>query len=271
MVLGTVLYAALAALFVWVGVGSIRIRRWVQPIALILGWTWLLTGLIGLVFWLMMLPNIRSMVESAQPSEPPLDPGAYTAISLIASAFIALAYVILPAAFVWFYQDRSVRATLERHDPIPRWTDRCPLPVLGLSIGLWAGAVLCLTGFAYNVVPLFGVVLTGPAAAAVLILLAGACAWLGRATYRLRMAGWWGTLALTVALMAGQIITLLRVDMVDIYKSIGLPEEQLAIMRQYGGTATTGTLLASAVVGVACIGYMVYVRRWFPGPPTRIR
>src|SRR5947209_5416989 len=41
LVFGLLLYAALAVLFIWTGIGSIQGRRWVRPIMVVLAWTWL--------------------------------------------------------------------------------------------------------------------------------------------------------------------------------------------------------------------------------------
>ena len=49
-VMGAMLYFLLGGAFVWVGIGSIRRRRWVRPLMLTLAWTWLLSGASVLVF-----------------------------------------------------------------------------------------------------------------------------------------------------------------------------------------------------------------------------
>src|SRR5688572_11362844 len=44
-----ILMAVLAALLFWVGIGSIRCRRWVRPVILPLAWAWLVSGLLAVV------------------------------------------------------------------------------------------------------------------------------------------------------------------------------------------------------------------------------
>ena len=108
-------------------------------------------------------------------------------------------YILLPALFLIFYHRESVRATCQRRDPQIRWTDRCPMPVLALSI-LCALSALCMpTMVVYRpVMPVFGVVLSGAAGAAVILLMTLAMAYLAWGTYRLQMAAWWGTLLLCI-------------------------------------------------------------------------
>jgi len=264
---GLVFYMALAGLFIWTGIGSIRVRRWVRPIMLILAWTWLLCGVLGLAFWLVMLPDLPAAVQAAQPNAPPLSPEAYKAISLIASAFLFVVYIALPTVFVWFYQDKQVKATLEREDPVLRWTDRCPLPVLGLSLGLAFSAFACIGALIYGVFPLFGVMLRGAPATMAILLVAAALAFLARATYRLEWIGWWGTVAFTAVMLVSGIATSFRIDLFEIYRQFGLSAEQIDMMRQYKFLNSLTTSAVGAVTAIATLAYMVYLRRFFVPPP----
>ena len=69
-IVGVALYSGIAALFIWAGVGSLRLRRWSRTIMVIVSWTWLLCGLLGLVFWILMLPDLPNMLQAANPAEP---------------------------------------------------------------------------------------------------------------------------------------------------------------------------------------------------------
>ena len=65
---------------------------------------------------------------------PVITPAMITAMLVIGFAVTAVFMLLLPAAFLVFYQRASVRATCQRRDPQARWTDRCPLPVLAVSL-----------------------------------------------------------------------------------------------------------------------------------------
>ena len=112
---------------------------------------------------------------------------------------MACIYILLPGVFLVFYQRESVRATCQRRDPQIPWTYRCPMPVLALSILHASSAVLWMPLMAaYGcVMPVFGMILSGPAGAgdALVDIGDGLPAW---GMYRLRMAAWWGTLLLWI-------------------------------------------------------------------------
>src|SRR4029077_16883349 len=56
------LYAGLAILFSWLGVGSIRARRWACALSAALGWIWLAAGTIGGVFLLVLIPSMLKVM-----------------------------------------------------------------------------------------------------------------------------------------------------------------------------------------------------------------
>ena len=129
-----------------------------------------------------------------------MPPQALVVIQIITGAVMACIYILLPALFLLFYHRESVRATCQRRDPQIRWTDRCPMPVLALSILHALSAALCMPSMAVYgwVMPAFGVILSGAAGAAVILSLTLAMAYLAWGTYRLQMAAWWGTLLLCI-------------------------------------------------------------------------
>src|SRR5260370_37341773 len=88
---------------------------------------------------------------------------------------------------------KDVKRTCELHDPKPRWTDRCPLPVLGLSLWLFFGALaMLIVPFAFRLVfPLFGILLVGWLGVIVSIVFAAVWLYAAWALYRLDRRGWW--------------------------------------------------------------------------------
>jgi len=56
MIPGILIYLLLAVWFIWMGIGSIRTRRWARALILISSWLWLITGVLGGVFMLVLLP-----------------------------------------------------------------------------------------------------------------------------------------------------------------------------------------------------------------------
>lgn len=101
-----VLMYGLAALGgVWLGVGSIRARRWARSLSLLLGWIWLVVGILATVGMLLAMPSIAG----TQPQ--PLPPSAAFAFFGIMLATAGCFYVVAPIVLILFYgRSRSRRS-----------------------------------------------------------------------------------------------------------------------------------------------------------------
>jgi len=266
LLLSLPLYVALSMVFFWTGIGSIRARRWVRPIMIVIAWTWLPCGVLALAFWILLLPDVQAAMRAAN-----LPPQVSTVMSATLSGIFLVIYVVLPTLFIWFYQSRDVKITLERLDPRESWTDRCPLPVLGLSLGLALSAAVMPCMLVYRVVPVFGVMVTGTPAAVLILGTSAMLAVLARATYKLSPAGWWGALVLSIVIPLSGLFTFLRVDVFEIYRQMGFPDEQVEMIRQFKALGRGALCLWSALFGLVCVVYMLWIRRFFPVPAPRER
>jgi MFS family permease len=260
------MYAGLAVAFVWVGIGSIRTRRWARALALILAWLWLVTGIFTLGFMAVLLPDLLSDLPSGGQ---PLPVAMRSAVMIVLLAIMGAVLVVLPGLLVLFYRSRHVKATCEARDPLPGWTEACPLPVLGLSLSLGFGAVSMLPSLVtyHSVVPWFGRLLSGaPGAVVILFMMAlwSYCAW---ATYRLQPAGWWLSVVSSALMMLSAVVTLLRVDPIEMYRLMGFPEQQIDQMRQVGFLVQgRGLAVLTALFSLAFLGYLLSVKRHFHAP-----
>ena len=160
----------------------------------------------------------------------------------------------------------SVRATCQRRDPQIRWTDRCPMPVLALSILHASSAAMWMPAMAVYgcVMPVFGVILSGAVGAAVILLLTLVLAYLAWGTYRLQMAAWWGTLLLWIAGTLN-MITFSQTGLMEMYEKMNMPAAQLDMMRKSGMIETMSRWMPwmGLVGGALWLGYLLYVRRYF--------
>ncbi len=140
-----VTYGGLAAILIWLGIGSIKTRRWARALLLIFSWSWLIVGVLSFVVVAFMAPQFLQAIEAAQrPGQPELSPAAKSIILLIPALMLLVIFFVLPLIWVLFYQGKHVRATCEARDSVVRWTDRCPLPVLAISLWLAFGALFRL-------------------------------------------------------------------------------------------------------------------------------
>ena len=257
-----VMYGALAVLFVWLGIGSIQARRWARALVLIVAWLWLVMGVIVVGFRAVFLPWI---LDNPPPGVEPLPEAARVVMMVVMSGVMAVCFVALPGLLVLFYRSRHVKATCEARDPVQRWTDACPLPVLGLSLVLGCCAVSMLPMlFAYHsVVPCFGRLVSGaPGTGLMLVMIAwwGYCAW---AIYRLKPAGWWAIVIGFGVMLVSALLTFTRVDLVEMYRLMGYPEEQIQQMQRYNLFKGRNMLLFITSGSLVWFGYLAWVRKYF--------
>jgi hypothetical protein len=191
------LYAAVATAFIWIGIGSCRCQRWVRPIILCLAWPGLVCGILCSAIAIPIAASLMLETRQGAPGTPPMPPAARIFMVCVVVCTMTLFYIILPGAYVFFYQRRKTAEVLVLCDPQPRWTDRCPMPVLGLSIWLVLMAVGVLSMLQYMCFPFFGTYLTGPAAAGAIPVIAALMAYAAWKCFQLQWSGWWtATLAL---------------------------------------------------------------------------
>lgn len=266
---GVVFCLVIATCFIWLGIGSMLCRRWARAILLILSWTWLAGGTVALVYLAILLPQITSAIDAAQPpGSKPIPPELKTVILAMQAIFAFVMYVIIPGVLVFFYRSKHVKATCEARDPVVRWTDRCPLPVLAASLWAAVGALAMLAfPFCYNgIIPLFGVLLSGLTGSAVCLVVALVWAYAARALYRLQSAGWWIMLLGTCLFAVSAFVTYLRHDLMEVYRLMGYPEAQIAQLQQLN--ILKGSMLAWSTLGfmVPFVIYLLFIRKFFTRP-----
>jgi len=263
MIAGMVFYLPLAVAFIWMGIGLVRARRWAWTLTVVLSWMWLIMGVVASVMFVSFMGPMMSASIAQQGKVPP---EAIMPVQIITGAFLACGYILLPGVFLVLCHRESVRATCQRRDPKIPWTDRCPMPVLALSILLAFSVVSMSSLVAYGpVMPVFGVFLSGASGAVVILLIALVLAYLAWGTYRLQMAAWWGTLLLWIAGGVNMVLTFRRTDLLELYEKVGMPADQVEMMRKSGffeSMSHWGPWMG--LVGAAAwLGYLLYVRRYF--------
>lgn len=233
--------AVMAVISIWLGVGTLMARRWARALSLLIAWGWLGAGLAILAYGLFAQNVLPGMV------------GMIVLITLVA------------AAFVLFYGGKNVKATFEARDPRVRWTDKCPLPVLVLSLSYALIAVSALIGlYADTPIPFFGALLTGLASKAYYLLQLTLAAYLAWGTYRLARNAWVISVVLTVLFGASAVLSYSIIDMTTLYRAMNVPFDQIAMMREQGWDTTRIATITGALT-LAWLGYLVYVKKYFGG------
>jgi hypothetical protein len=266
-VLPGVLYCvALAVGLVWLGIGSFFARRWAWALNLIFSWLTLAVGTVTSLLMGVMLPAMFRGMFRGNPQSANVPPEALVVIMVVTGGVMLVFYIGVPLAFVLFYRRPAVRATCEWYDPKPRWTERRPLPVLGLSIILGYG-FLTAPSLAANgcTVPCFGHWASGLLGGLILLGMVLVLGYLVWGTYRQQQPAWWGTMFLLLIVGASYVLTFLFADPMEMYAKMNLPAEQLAMMQRMGmnnGLKQGGLMVVYLAMA---LGYLFYVRRYYVG------
>lgn len=257
------IYGVLAIVLIWLGIGSIKARRWARALLAIWSWSWLVIGVVALFGMAWLFPTIQISMQAAQPAgQPPLPPGVQSAILAVTLAMIAVLFVILPLIWALFYSSKNARATCEFRDPITRWTDRCPLPVLAIS--LWAAfsaLSMCIMPAMHSVAPFFGLLLSGVAGAVFYLCLAAIWAYAGWRLYHLDLRGWWIVVVALVLFAISSAITYSRHDLGEVYARMGYGVQETAQIQ--GLIGSHFPVWSSLIFVVPLLGYFFYIRRFF--------
>ncbi len=182
--------------------------------------------------------------------------------------FMFLIYIVAPGWLVWFYMSRHVRATCEYRDPQPRWTDACPVPVLGVSLFMGFFGVASLSILVYGYLPVFTTYLTGPAAAAVALVGCLVCLYLARAAYRRQLVGWWGSLIVSVLFYVSSAVHFTTRSMEQVMRDMRMPEVQIGQIAQMDALDGPLISISMGVWTLVCVVYLLWVKQHFIAAPV---
>lgn len=260
-----VLYGALATLFIALGVGSIRCRRWARELSLSMGWLWLVTGVCTMVLTWLLAPGLGYDLAVLSGLAGSAARSAAVGITVLS----AVIYVLLPAAFVLFYGSAEVAATCRHRDPEPDWAERCPQPLLSLAVAFALGGLSVLAMPAYGFVfPLFGRLLAGADGAVawgLVLVLAIVLAW---GTWRRAHWAWWLAAAASAAAAVSTALTFATTDAETVLAAMKLAPEQRRLIEPLWPQSPWVQVVGWTAVWGSLLGYLLFVRPLY-GRPSR--
>ena len=263
------MYGTMAVALIWLGVGSMMARRWARALLLIASWATLIMGILGVGAFAVMVPKFLATLRASMPAgQPELPPFAQQGILIFIFGALSFLFLILPGIWVFFYGSKHVKATCEARDPVERWTDRCPLPVLALSLMLLVGAASIPMNMLsmHGVLPFFGTLLSGPLGMAVWALLAAFWVYLAWTVYHLDRRGWWLTF-LSMALFAiSTFLTYSRHNMTEVYQLAGYPQDMIERMQQINFLQGNSLAWLTLLSFLPWLVYLLFVRKFFRRP-----
>jgi hypothetical protein len=260
------IYGAMAVVFLCLGIGSVQTKRWARALTLVTSWYWLIAGALMTVLLTAVLPvMVQSMLRMQQNATqaPAMDTstGVMAIILTLIIVFAAFFLIVVPIAFVIFYSRSDVAETCRHRDPVERWTDRAPLPVLGACVVLAMQAMSSfVAGGTTPMFPFFGRYLFGVAAFACFMLVTVIDTYLAVAIFRLRPAGWWLAIVTTPIRLISMALTFWRADWAEAYAKMGLSDQQLNSNPFFRNHIL---LWWSLLFVIIFYGYLIWLKRYF--------
>jgi hypothetical protein len=256
-------YVFLGIWFIWMGIGSIQARRWARALCLIASWLSLISGITGMLFMLLFMPDMyEQMSKDGQ-----MPANVVTIVKYVTFGFMTVIYIIIPGSFILFYGSKNTKATCEHRDPVVRWTDKCPLLVLALTL-MSGGCAACLPfmGLYGWAIPFFGTIVTGVAGAGIALVLLVLLAYITRGLYRLDLKAWWYAVGLALLWGASCTITFSRVSLLELYEKMNFSAQQLEMMKKMSFTQSNSPVFASLFYVLLLLLFLLYTRRYFISP-----
>jgi hypothetical protein len=249
-------FAVAATLFIWVGMGSIRHKRWVRPVVISFAWPTLIV--MSLAGWLLYTEEF-ARISGPLPRE-------VSFVRTLMFVLISLFGVVIPAAFVWFYSTAAVRRTLAAYDPGPSWTGRYPLPLFVGSVNFALGGLMTLSLATVGSAPFFGRYVEGAPAAGLVVAAAVALFAAAVLFYRVHLLGWILALAVIVLGFVSAMLTMGELGAYEFYRRGGGPRNlhlwDFQLMTGPAPLVFVGTLFA------ICLLYLLWARQWFVARPV---
>lgn len=254
------IYAVVSVVLIWLGIGSIRARRWACDLMISISRIWLLTGVcMVLLTWIILPGLVRAAGLGGD-----VPPGFVRVVTVVSLAILILIYVLLPGALVLFYRSPDVVATCRARDPRPQFTDDCPPRILTLATMWGLAAISVLVMPAYNwIFPWFGRLLSGNAGALPWVGVAVICGILAWGSCRLRPWAWWGAVISTVLAAVSTMVTAVRVDSGEFLRALDLPHEQLDMLASLSWPGQSSIVLMLLVMWGAMLAYFATLRGYF--------
>jgi len=252
-------YILLAVWFIWMGIGSIKARRWARALILVSSWLWLVIGIIMTVFMLFYLPNMFGNL----PQTNQMPQAFFIVMKIFMALLIFFLYIVIPGTFVLVYRGENIKRTCEFWDRQVRWTDKCPLPVLALVLFFGMGAFSFLLMLFYKgLFPFFGTLVQGLPGIAIVLALAILFGYISRGMYRLDIKAWWIALIAIVLIGASAVVTFLQISVWDLYAAMGYSVQQIELIKQYGFPNNMFKIF-SGLWAIPIAAYLLFTRKYF--------
>jgi len=259
MLIGLFFYLLVAVLFIWLGMGSIRTKRWARALTLILSWFWLVTGIMVIAVMIFLMTGGMEQILQGEQS---VDSSIFKVVMIFIIFFMLIFMVLLPIGFILFYNSKNVKKTVERLDSKISWTDQCPLPVLAASLMFGYTAIISIFNGIYDwVVPFMGFIFSGWSGALILLLNSLMYAYLAFQFYNMEKKSWVIAIVYNIFWAISLAITFSTKSIWDLYEKMNFNEIQISQLKALGFFDIIIYLMLFIFAGY--IGFIIYLKKYF--------
>ena len=262
LVLSLAVYGLLGVAGIVVGAGLLSCKRWARALSLIAATGAAVLGLFVALTYALIGPTLFAGLPPQQSPGMP-SPAVLTGIVI---AISVVAFVLPGAACAWVLAGDDARLTCEWRDRQERWTDRCPLPLLALSLMHAVSApLLAATAFTSPAL-VAGRIFTGPPAIAFYLGTSVLMAVLAVGLYRRRPWAWWTDVVLYAAGFLNGATLLRAGTLTEFYRSMGMPEDQVELSSRL---LSSGPMMALMLIALLLMtGWLLLVKKHFRAQPA---
>ena len=248
-------YYVIAALFIPVGIGHVKLRRWALSLTQLYIWFWLGAGILLFGDFILLIPSVLRLDLSQ-------DVLLFQLVTVGVSSLFFL--VLLPILALWLYKRETVKLAFEEHDSNKYWTERYPFPLLVLLLLYVIMIVAMHTAiFFQGLFPMFGQILLGRPAAYIIALCILTLGILIYGTVQLKKWAWWSSLVYISLLTVSSVMSFSGHRFYDIIVMMNLPTyemellDKMVILHDY---PLVGLFAAPLLI---TLGLVIYSRRYF--------
>jgi len=248
-------YYIIASLFIPVGIGHVKLRRWALTLTQLYIWFWLGAGIL-------LVGNLIVLIPSALKLEISRDVLFVRLFIIGVSSFTFL--ILLPVLALWFYKSEKLRSVFEEHDSNRYWTERYPFPLLALLLLF----VTMVTGmhiaiFFQSLFPMFRQIMLGRQSVYIISLCILILGILIYGTVRLEIWAWWGSLIYVSLLTISSVMSFSRHGFSDIILMMNLPTYEMEFLDKLTLLHDYHLVGLIAVPLLITLGLIIYSKRYF--------
>jgi hypothetical protein len=248
-------YYIIAALFIPIGIGHVKLRRWALTLTQLYLWFWLGAGILLFGNFVLLIPSVFGLDLRR-------DVLLLQLVTIGVALFIVL--ILLPVLALWFYKSGRAKSVFKEHDSNRYWTERYPFSLLALLLlFVIMIIVMHLAIFFQSLFPMFGQIMLGRQSVCIIALCILVLGILIYGTVRLKKWAWWGSLVYISLLTISSALSFSRYSFYDIILMMNLPAYEMEFLDKMTLVHDYRLVGLFAAPLLIALGLVLYSKRYF--------